>query len=161
MNTRVNTTVLLALRERAKWSQEDLAEAAGVSPRTVQRLESGAAASSESVMAVAAALEVRSSLLSTQEPSGKTLRAGFTEHEVRRERSACIVFTTLGYLCSSAGISYSMWIGHTPARYAGMSIGLLGAICGGFLFVMGRYYERKLARADLDNDRSPASAIAQ
>lgn len=46
------------LREARGWSQEHLASICGLSPRTVQRLETEGNASVESRMAVAAALEV-------------------------------------------------------------------------------------------------------
>jgi len=45
-------------REERSWSQEHLAEAAGISPRTIQRIENGAGASRESVMALAAAFNI-------------------------------------------------------------------------------------------------------
>ncbi|MBO9712745.1 helix-turn-helix transcriptional regulator [Sphingomonas sp.] len=47
-----------ALREAKAWTQEHLAEAAGVSVRTVQRLEAGKGFASETALAVAAALDV-------------------------------------------------------------------------------------------------------
>ena len=47
---------LRQLREQRAWSQEQLAEVAGLSVRTVQRAESGGAASLETRMALAAAL---------------------------------------------------------------------------------------------------------
>ena len=45
-------------REERCWSQEHLAEAAGIGLRTVQRIENGEKASRESVMALAAAFGV-------------------------------------------------------------------------------------------------------
>lgn len=45
-------------REDRSWSQEHLADAAGLSLRTVQRIENGESASRESVMALAAAFSV-------------------------------------------------------------------------------------------------------
>ncbi len=45
-------------REERCWSQEHLAEAAGIGHRTVQRIENGEKASRESVMALAAAFNV-------------------------------------------------------------------------------------------------------
>lgn len=46
------------LREARAWTQEHLADAAGVSLRTVQRLEAGQGFASETALAVAAALNV-------------------------------------------------------------------------------------------------------
>lgn len=45
-------------REDRSWSQDHLADAAGLSLRTVQRIENGEGASRDSVMALAAAFEV-------------------------------------------------------------------------------------------------------
>jgi len=45
-------------REDRSWSQEHLADAAGLSLRTVQRIENGEGASRDSVMALAAAFNV-------------------------------------------------------------------------------------------------------
>ena len=48
------------------WSQEQLAELAGISTRTVQRLENGEQASLETLSALAAVLEIRVSDLTEQ-----------------------------------------------------------------------------------------------
>ncbi|WP_291842739.1 XRE family transcriptional regulator [Maricaulis sp.] len=45
-------------REERRWSQEHLAELAGIGLRTVQRIENGEAASRESLMALAAAFNI-------------------------------------------------------------------------------------------------------
>ena len=45
-------------REERCWSQEHLAEAAGIGLRTVQRIENGDKASRESLMALAVAFDV-------------------------------------------------------------------------------------------------------
>ncbi|SBV35589.1 hypothetical protein STPYR_10519 [uncultured Stenotrophomonas sp.] len=55
---KTDTHRIRALREARGWSQEHLAAVAGVSPRTVQRLESDGRASHESRMAVASAFGV-------------------------------------------------------------------------------------------------------
>lgn len=52
-------------REERHWSQEHLAEVAGIGIRTVQRLENGEQASRESMMALAAAFDVDVMALST------------------------------------------------------------------------------------------------
>ncbi len=64
-----------ALREARAWTQEHLADAAGVSLRTIQRLETGAGFASETALAVAAALDVdvRELLEPGEKPTGDTL----------------------------------------------------------------------------------------
>ena len=55
---RINTLNIVDMRNRQGWSQEDLVAAAGISTRTVQRLESEGKGSLESAKAVAAASNV-------------------------------------------------------------------------------------------------------
>ncbi|MGY0505915.1 helix-turn-helix domain-containing protein [Luteimonas sp. e5] len=54
----IDPATLRHLRESRAWSQEQLAEVAGLSVRTVQRVEGGAGASLETRMALATALQV-------------------------------------------------------------------------------------------------------
>lgn len=54
---KVNTTLVLALRKQRSWSQDELATAAGLNLRTIQRIESEGTASLQSMKALAAALE--------------------------------------------------------------------------------------------------------
>ena len=58
MDMKLNANRIRTLREQRAWSQEHLAAVAGLSTRTLQRIESGAAASQETCLALAAALEV-------------------------------------------------------------------------------------------------------
>lgn len=55
--------ILKKLRENRKWSQEQLAKMAGLSVRTIQRIEGGHSASVESLKALASVLEVNISTL--------------------------------------------------------------------------------------------------
>lgn len=67
---KVNTNLIKALREERAWSQEHLAMVAGLSARTVQRLEADGNASPESRMAIAAAFGVEPArLMCEREPA--------------------------------------------------------------------------------------------
>ncbi|WP_086517882.1 helix-turn-helix domain-containing protein [Clavibacter michiganensis] len=55
----MNETRIVDLRTRRGWTQERLAEASGITVRTVQRLEAGADASLDTLTRVATALEVQ------------------------------------------------------------------------------------------------------
>ena len=55
--------ILKRLRENKKWSQEQLAIMAGLSVRTIQRIERGQSASMESLKSLASVLEVSISTL--------------------------------------------------------------------------------------------------
>ncbi|MBD9479506.1 helix-turn-helix transcriptional regulator [Pseudoxanthomonas sp. PXM02] len=54
----MNAERIRALREQRAWSQEHLATVAGLSTRTLQRIEAGSAATQETCLALAAALNV-------------------------------------------------------------------------------------------------------
>lgn len=73
----VNSTRLRELRLARQWSQDQLAALSGLNLRTIQRLESGAKISSESLRALAAVLEVPadSLLIGEQSPSHAVLKA--------------------------------------------------------------------------------------
>ena len=62
---KVDTHQIRMLRETRGWSQEQLATISGLSPRTIQRMETDGRASGESRMAVASALGVEPMQLAT------------------------------------------------------------------------------------------------
>ncbi len=65
----VNSTRLRELRTARQWSQEQLARLSGLNLRTIQRLESGAKISTESLRALAAVFEVPAESLLVGDPS--------------------------------------------------------------------------------------------
>ena len=73
----VNSTRLRELRVSRQWSQEQLAKLSGLNLRTIQRLESGAHISTESLRALAAVFEVpaESLLQGDPKPSEPALEA--------------------------------------------------------------------------------------
>lgn len=73
----INSVRLRELRTARQWSQEQLASLSGLNLRTIQRLESGARISMESLRALAAVLEVpaESLLADTPAPSQPALKA--------------------------------------------------------------------------------------
>ena len=64
---RVNAELVVALRKRKSWSQDELATAAGLNLRTIQRIESDGLASHQSRKALAAAFDVEASALDITE----------------------------------------------------------------------------------------------
>ena len=54
----INAERVIALRKKSSWSQDELATAAGLNLRTVQRVENSGTASMQTLKAIAAALEV-------------------------------------------------------------------------------------------------------
>jgi len=66
---KLNPTIIRRLREARHWSQEQLAAAAGLSLRTVQRVETEGAASRETRVCLAAALDTDVSAIMEGEPA--------------------------------------------------------------------------------------------
>jgi transcriptional regulator with XRE-family HTH domain len=66
---KINGEAVRALREQKSWSQEHLADAAGLSVRTVQRVEMENVASAETRLALAAALDVPVAVLMPAPPA--------------------------------------------------------------------------------------------
>jgi transcriptional regulator with XRE-family HTH domain len=64
----INSNRLRELRTARQWSQEQLAQLSGLNLRTIQRLESGAKISTESLRALAAVFEVPADSLLAGEP---------------------------------------------------------------------------------------------
>lgn len=65
----IDPQAIRRLRTERAWSQERLAEAAGLTPRTIQRLERDGRASPETRLALAAALDVDVSALGADVPA--------------------------------------------------------------------------------------------
>jgi transcriptional regulator with XRE-family HTH domain len=68
---RVNAELVVALRKKKSWSQDELATASGLNLRTIQRIESDGQASHQSRKALAAAFDVEVSALDVKEPDMK------------------------------------------------------------------------------------------
>lgn len=60
--------LIQTLRLKKGWSQQQLAEASGLSVRTIQRIEAGQPASTETLKSIAAVFEVDFSTLTTEPP---------------------------------------------------------------------------------------------
>jgi transcriptional regulator with XRE-family HTH domain len=60
----IDSTTLKRLRKERGWTQQHLADASGLSLRTVQRIERDGAAANETVMALCAALAIHREQLS-------------------------------------------------------------------------------------------------
>ncbi len=56
---KINAAIVSELRKQHSWSQDELATAAGLNLRTVQRIESDGTASLQSVKAIASALDTQ------------------------------------------------------------------------------------------------------
>jgi len=128
------------LRESRGWSQEHLAEAAGVGVRTVQRMETDGRCSGESRLAIAAALGVDASSFNV-----------ITRPAFIRLRSGVFWGTVFGFSGTTVGM-FSAWhaIAQAPSPDQGLRAGLVGAM-GGLFFaalavLLNHFRARELAQ---------------
>lgn len=92
MRNRANATKLKRWREERHWSQEHLAGLSGLGVRTIQRIENGEPASSETLAALAAAYNVDIGAITTDEAN--ELR------QVKQKDLAGLLFSFLIHLAS-------------------------------------------------------------
>ena len=97
-------------REERHWSQEHLADIAGIGVRTVQRIERGDQASRESLMALAAAFNVDVTALTSD------ARAE-AEENVRRQSTRKLAALRLSFWISLASYLFGMVL------FAGINMG--------------------------------------
>lgn len=81
----IDSERLRALRAGRQWSQEQLAALSGLNLRTIQRLESGAKVSTESLRALAAVFEVPPETLLFLEPAQARSQPGQRALDAMRE----------------------------------------------------------------------------
>ena len=126
------------LREERSWSQEHLASVAGVSLRTVQRVEAEGVGSFETTMAIASAFEITPADLCSREASLTQVPVGHT---------LGVVFGIAGAI---AGLSFA-WSGvlsaHLSGQAAGEAYGLMGTLSGlscAFIgVIIGRWFQAR------------------
>lgn len=117
MDIAMNAQQIRKLREARAWSQEHLAEAAGLSLRTIQRVEAEGKASPETRLALAAALEVSVTELSAPEAGAPAATAEVTPsgwrmswQHYRLLRVVLILSALLALdLYQNAALTWSRW----------------------------------------------------
>ncbi|RVU31141.1 2TM domain-containing protein [Neptunomonas marina] len=92
------------LRQNRGWSQEQLAEVAGLSVRTVQRSEKGQTVGAESLKAIAAVLEVDLAQLHVAQASDETLVADTSAEEQAARQHVKAVKSFYSHLLSYTGV---------------------------------------------------------
>lgn len=73
MNMQINAMKVRQLRDQRCWSQQQLADMAGISLRTMQRLEAKSVASQETIKSLAAVLEISCDELLTEQVQENTV----------------------------------------------------------------------------------------
>ncbi len=118
---KVDTTLVKKLRDARAWSQDHLAQVAGLSLRTIQRVESDGSASAETKMAIASAFDIEADAL-TPRP---------------KPRSPRFVGARLGTFCGFAGVTIGAVMacigvanGANTAYESGVAYGVIGLLSG-------------------------------
>ncbi|MEM8981433.1 MAG: helix-turn-helix transcriptional regulator [Pseudomonadota bacterium] len=118
MKRTIDATLIKKLRQQRTWSQDELAIAAGLSTRTVQRIEADGAGATSSIKALAAALEINlHNLERTPRTEAIGVRWGFGG-------------VGIGVIASVTGIVADYVHGGGSAQEAGISLGVVGFIAG-------------------------------
>jgi transcriptional regulator with XRE-family HTH domain len=110
MQFNADATKIKRWREERHWSQEHLADLAGIGLRTVQRIEKGEPASRETMTALAAAFNVDVMALAV-DPETEA------EKIARRKDAKLIAGTRLGLFISLGGCALALLV------FAGINIG--------------------------------------
>lgn len=114
MDLIMNGLQIRKLREARAWSQEHLAAAAGLSLRTIQRVEAEGRASAETRLALAAAFGVELSVLTAQEASAPTqppIRSLLSRAQYHGLRLAVVLAGLVGLdLYRHASLTWSRWV---------------------------------------------------
>ncbi len=118
MKRTVNSALIRTLRTEKGWSQEELAIAADLSARTIQRIESEGSGSLNTIKSIAAALEVE---MHNLEEKPRTQLIG-----VRWGYGGIIV----GAASATIAILVNWLYGDGTAYDAGVGFGLVGLIVG-------------------------------
>lgn len=97
MTQKTYAEIIKALREKRAWSQEELAQIADVSPRTVQRVEAGEPCTKETLKALAAAFQMDVAEFTPDAAGNQFAAPSFKSHELMiRLQSGAEVFSLAG-----------------------------------------------------------------
>lgn len=124
MELMINADIIKDLRLQKSWTQDQLASAAGLSLRTIQRVEKEGVCSLETNQALAAVFDLDQNTLRVNSAAQKLDAAH------RRGRLCGMIGNTVGLICAYVAISYSVFQGSLIGLEAGMWFGGIGLLCG-------------------------------
>ncbi len=141
---KINKRSVVELRRLQSWSQEDLAAAAGVSVRTVQRMENQGVCSLETIKAIASAFDVR---VEEMREEKVVFRRSKPLEKIRLALKLAINSMLIPYpifFVFALVIMLMSMEGLMPELEAMLYIGLAGGVasCYAFVNAMRNYYEQ-------------------
>lgn len=148
---KINDDLIRELRNRHGMSQEALAEAAGLSTRTVQRLERGGLASMETAMALAAVFDTDPGALEDTSLEQARLLRG-----IERGYRFGMAGVVIGAIGAVSGIGLDYATGGTSAAQTGLWLGLIGLTTGSVSALLGWLVHRQ--RRNLPGAGAPVAA---
>lgn len=142
MDVKVDTDRIKQLRQNRGLSQEELATAAGLSLRTVQRIESEGIASLESKKALAGVFGIDSADL-----DDKREEKARAEKALKQQIGRGMAGVIIGGLLAYAAIIYSLMTGRSTHAEAGVDAAIVAAFCGACGWLVGFIARRRGAHA--------------
>jgi transcriptional regulator with XRE-family HTH domain len=133
----INAALVKELRKQRSWSQDQLAEIAGISLRTVQRVEKEGTSSLESRKALAVAFEMDAADLELDLSAIEQVASN------RRGTRYGYIGAATGLVASYVGITLDVLGGGMSLGEAGVYYGGVGAVVGVFAAVIGRRSARR------------------
>jgi len=124
MEIMINAELIKELRKQRSWSQDQLASIAGLSLRTVQRIEKDGICSLDSSQTIASAFELNAAALQID----MTKERG--DRGVRKGRFWGMLGNTIGLVCAYSAITYSVIFENLRGMEAGVWYGSIGLLCG-------------------------------
>ncbi|MFT5083094.1 MAG: transcriptional regulator with XRE-family HTH domain [Lentisphaeria bacterium] len=125
MDIMISVDLIKKLRNQRSWSQDQLASIAGLSLRTVQRIENEGNASLESSKALASAFEIGVNDLKID---AEEVAAAADAN--RKGRKYGFIGVAVGMVSAYTAITYSFMNGGISGFEAGVSYGGIGGVCG-------------------------------
>lgn len=150
--------IVRKLRLKRGWTQSELAEMAGVTSRTIQRIESGQIPSLETARALASVFEVELNLIRPEDTDMKELPP---ETELKVDEQAALLYAKrmkefyeglVAYVIVAAVFlvfSHGEWIVYLVLGGVGIGIAIQGLMAYEVISFMSPGWERRLAEKKL------------
>ena len=150
--------IVRKLRLKRGWTQSELAEMAGVTPRTIQRIEGGQIPGLETARALAAVFEVELNLIRPEETDMNTVKP---EQELKADEQAALLYAKrmksfyeqlVAYVVIAAVfmvVFHGEWLVYLILAGVGIGVAIQGLMAYEVISFMSPNWERRLAEKKL------------